>query len=78
MTLPVELLLKIYDYSDSETRIKMNRIFKWSYYDKNPFHNNQIKSNIHFRTLVMGTTFTKFAILSLAASYASVDSSARA
>ena len=62
MTLPVELLLKIYDYSDSETRIKMNRIFKWSYYDKNPFHNNQIQSNIHFRTLVMGTTFTKFAI----------------
>lgn len=58
MTLPVELLLKIYDYSDSETRIIMNRIFKWSYYVKNPFHNNhQIKSNIHFRTPV----FTKFA-----------------
>ena len=61
MILPVELLLKIYDYSDSETRIKLNKIFKWSYYVKNPFYNIPIKSNIHFRTLVMGTTFTKFA-----------------
>jgi hypothetical protein len=61
MILPVELLLKIYDYSDSETRIKMNRIFKWSYYVKNPFHNIQITNNLHFRTLVMGTVFTKYA-----------------
>jgi hypothetical protein len=35
--LPNELLLKIYNYSDYESRIKLNKIFRWSYYYKNPY-----------------------------------------
>lgn len=61
MILPVELILQIYDYSDAETRIKLNKIFNWSYYDKNPFYNIPIRCNVRFRTLVMGTTFHRYA-----------------
>lgn len=39
MLLPNEILLYIYDYSDIETKIKLNKILKWSFYSKNPFHN---------------------------------------
>lgn len=45
MILPNEILLHIYDYSDTETRIKLNKIFKWSFYSKNPFHNLDFKGN---------------------------------
>jgi hypothetical protein len=59
---PTEIMLKIYDYSNAETRIKLNRILGWSYYVKNPFHNiNTRATNINFRTLVMGTTFHRYA-----------------
>lgn len=37
--LPTELLLIIYDFSSIDTRIKLNRIFKWSFYIKNPYEN---------------------------------------
>lgn len=35
--LPNELLLLIYKYSDIQTRLKLNKIFKWSYRAANPF-----------------------------------------
>lgn len=37
--LPNELLLQIYNYTDCETKIKLNTVFKWSYYDINPLQN---------------------------------------
>lgn len=43
MLLPNEILLYIYDYSDIQTKIKLNKIFKWSFYHKNPFHNLNFK-----------------------------------
>jgi hypothetical protein len=62
MILPTEIMLDIYDYSNVETRIKLNSILGLSYYVKNPFHNINIRStNINFRTLVMGTTFHRYA-----------------
>jgi hypothetical protein len=61
MILPVELMLKIYDYSDTETRVKLNKVLNWSYYVKNPFYNIPIRRDLRFRTLVMGTVFTRFA-----------------
>lgn len=61
MILPTEILLHIYDYSNPETRIKLNRIFGWSYYVKNPFQNTDTRARgINFKTLVMGTTFYKY------------------
>lgn len=45
MKLPIELIYIIYQYSDISTRIKLNRIFKISYYILNPFHNEKIKGN---------------------------------
>lgn len=62
MILPTEIMLDIYDYSNAETRIKLNSILGLSYYVKNPFHNINIRAtNINFRTLVMGTTFHRYA-----------------
>ena len=61
MILPIELMLEIYDYSNAETRIKLNRILGWSYYVKNPFHNINTKGDAKFKTLVMGTTFHRYA-----------------
>lgn len=61
MILPTELMLEIYDWADPETRIKLNKIFGWSYYFKNPFHNINTKGNAKFQTLVMGTTFHRYA-----------------
>jgi hypothetical protein len=62
MILPTEIMLEIYDYSNIETRIKLNSILRLSYYVKNPFQNINIKpTNINFRTLVMGTTFHRYA-----------------
>jgi hypothetical protein len=43
MILPNEILLDIYDYSDIQTKIKLNKVFKWSFYSKNPFHNLDFK-----------------------------------
>jgi hypothetical protein len=39
--LPIELILGIYDYCDKETRININRAFKWSYKNTNPFKDYQ-------------------------------------
>lgn len=39
MILPSEIMLEIYNYSNIETRIKLNRALSWSYYTKNPFYN---------------------------------------
>jgi len=39
MILPNEILLEIYNYSDIQTKIKLNKAFKWSFYHKNPFYN---------------------------------------
>jgi hypothetical protein len=61
MILPTELFLHIYDYSDMETRIKLNRIFGWSYYFRNPFHNNTIRGELKFKPLVKGTIFHRIA-----------------
>lgn len=62
MILPTEIMLEIYDYSNVETRIKLNSILGLSYYVKNPFQNiNTRATNINFKTLVMGTTFYKYA-----------------
>ena len=62
MILPSEIMLEIYDYSNVETRIKLNSILGLSYYVKNPFENINIRpTNINFRTLVMGTTFHRYA-----------------
>ena len=61
MILPIEIMLEIYDYSNVETRIKLNSILGLSYYLKNPFQNiNTRPTNINFRTLVMGTTFHRY------------------
>lgn len=54
MILPNEILLEIYNYSDTETKIKLNKVFKWSFYHKNPFYNvfkcyNNQKKNISTR-----------------------------
>ena len=38
MILPIELIICIYKLSDRSTRIKINKIFKWSYYLMNPFY----------------------------------------
>lgn len=61
MILPTEILLHIYDYANPETRIKLNRIFGWSYYVKNPYQNTNTRANFNFKTLVMGTTFNRYA-----------------
>jgi hypothetical protein len=62
MILPTEIMLEIYDYSNVETKIKLNSILGLSYYVKNPFQNiNTRPTNINFRTLVMGTTFHRYA-----------------
>jgi hypothetical protein len=61
MILPVEIMLQIYDYSNAETRIKLNRIFGWSYYVKNPFDNINTRGDVEFKTLVMGTKFNRYA-----------------
>jgi len=62
MILPIEIMLEIYDYSNVETRIKLNSILRLSYYLKNPFQNiNTRPTNINCRALVMGTTFHKYA-----------------
>jgi hypothetical protein len=45
MNIPIELIYIIYKYSDISTRIKLNRIFKISYYILNPFNNEQIKGH---------------------------------
>jgi hypothetical protein len=59
--LPTELLMIIYDYSDTSTRIKLNTAFKWSYYFKNPLYKLQIKKKLEYRTLVKSTTFYRMA-----------------
>lgn len=61
MILPIEIMLEIYDYSNAETRIKLNRIFGWSYYTKNPFDNISMRGDVNFNTLVMGTKFHRYA-----------------
>ena len=61
--LPTELLIDIYNYSDSQTRIKLNKAFKWSYYFKNPFYKLQIKKKLEYRTLVKVTTLYKIATI---------------
>jgi hypothetical protein len=53
--LPTELLMIIYDYCDTSTRIKMNRAFKWSYYFKNPLY------KLQYKTLVKPKTFHRIA-----------------
>lgn len=35
--LPTELLFMIYKFSSKYTRIKLNKVFNWSYYIKNPY-----------------------------------------
>lgn len=35
--LPNEILLIIYTFSDSQTRLNLNKAFKWSYRAANPF-----------------------------------------
>jgi hypothetical protein len=35
--LPNEILLIIYTFSDIQTRLKLNKAFKWSYRAANPF-----------------------------------------
>ena len=35
--LPNELLLIIYNFSDAETKIKLNKVFEWNYRVANPF-----------------------------------------
>lgn len=47
MIVPLELIIKIYDSSDIETRIKLNKVFKWSYYFKNPFYNVSLINNVN-------------------------------
>jgi len=59
--LPTELLMIIYDYSDTSTKIKLNTAFKWSYYFKNPLYKIQIKKKLEYRTLVKSTTFYRMA-----------------
>jgi hypothetical protein len=65
MILPMEIMVMIYDYSDIETRIKMNKIFKWSYYLKNPFFNVLINSDLKYGSLFtkpfVRTNFRRFA-----------------
>lgn len=39
MKLPNELLLLIYNLSDPETCIKLNKIFKWNFLIANPLQN---------------------------------------
>lgn len=45
MNIPIELVYIIYKYCDISTRIKLNRIFKISYYILNPFQDEQIKGH---------------------------------
>ena len=45
MNIPIELIYMIYKYADISTRIKLNRIFKISYYILNPFHDERIKGS---------------------------------
>jgi len=40
MILPIELIYIIYNHSDMATRIKLNKIFKISFYVLNPLQNN--------------------------------------
>lgn len=40
--LPNELLLLIYKYSDTQTRLKLNKAFRWSYRYTNPFMGQHI------------------------------------
>lgn len=35
--LPTEIILQIYEYCDVETRIKLNSLMKWNYYDVHPY-----------------------------------------
>lgn len=45
MNIPIELVYMIYKYADISTRIKLNRIFKISYYILNPFQDERIKGS---------------------------------
>lgn len=59
MNLPEEIKIKIYNSSNLETRIKLNKIFGWSFYTKNPLVNN-----IKFRESDMGYYDMKYLIFS--------------
>ena len=37
MLLPLDINVEIYKRCDKETRLKMNKIFKWNFYNMNPF-----------------------------------------
>ena len=39
-SIPIELVYIIYKYSDIQTRIKLNKIFKISFYTLNPLQGN--------------------------------------
>jgi hypothetical protein len=52
MILPNEILLDIYDYSDIQTKIKLNKVFKWSFYSKNPFYNVDFKGTQKITTII--------------------------
>lgn len=53
--LPTEIILKIYEYCDVETRIKLNSLMKWDYYSVNPYdvkifgrkHDSRVIFGIH-------------------------------
>lgn len=60
MILPSEIMLEIYNYSNVETRIKLNRALSWSYYTKNPFYNIK-NGNIEFKKIVTETNFPRYA-----------------
>lgn len=49
MNLPIELIYYIYQYSDIPSRIKLNKIFKISYYKLNPFQNKILYGKILLR-----------------------------
>ena len=54
--IPTEILLIIYNYSDINTRIQLNKAFNWNYVNVNPFKDFNVtltgrqKSNVHYIT----------------------------
>jgi hypothetical protein len=42
MKLPNEIILQIYEFSDAQTRIAINKIFRWNYRFANPFQSRPL------------------------------------
>ena len=51
--LPNELLIMIYKESDYASRIKLNKLFNWTYYDMNPYCDYDIEARNKLYVLIM-------------------------